>query len=84
MRNTELTAGTTAASVSVGAGIAIAGIWVSSSALTIMLLLITFVLDEQVEPAPDLSTWGAVAVLLLLAAPMMAAFAATRLVLNKD
>ena len=84
MRDTELTTRTTVPSVSAGAGIAIVGIWVSSSALTIMLLLITFVLDEQAEPAPDLSTWGAVAALLLLAAPMMAAFAATRLVLNKD
>lgn len=84
MNDSETEQHLTGVHVSMGAGVAIAGIWLSASALTAILLLITFVWDKQVEPAPELSTWSAVTALLLLAAPMIAAFAATRLVLNKD
>ena len=73
------------AHVSTGAGIAIAGIWIAGSSVTIVLLLITFVLgDHSHDDQIKLSTWDAVILLLLLAAPMIVAYNATRMILNRD
>jgi Na+-transporting NADH:ubiquinone oxidoreductase subunit NqrE len=71
--------------VSTGAGIAIAGIWIASSAVTIVLLLIMFVLgnhsqDEQIK----LSAWDAIVLFLVIGAPMIAAYNATKMILDKS
>ncbi|HEY8886385.1 MAG TPA: hypothetical protein VIM31_02680 [Candidatus Microsaccharimonas sp.] len=73
--------------VSTGAGIAIFGVWLGGAGLTTMILLILFVWSAQPSDtqskalASNGSGW---ILLLLIAAPMIAAFAATKMILNKD
>jgi hypothetical protein len=75
--------------VSTGAGIAIAGIWLSSAALTGLLTLIAFVWEPAQAagtPAeqPKLDGGEAFLLLFLLALPMIAAFIATMRILGRD
>lgn len=73
-----------APTISVGAGIAITGMWLAGGATTVLLTLIMFVWSAQ--PSPEQvqnvdSGFGIFLILLLLAAPMIAAWYATKLVL---
>lgn len=73
------------AAISIGAGIAIAGIWISGCSVTIMLLLITFAIgDHSQDSTVHVSAFGASMLILLVAAPMIAAYSATKMILNKD
>lgn len=69
--------------VSAGAGIAIAGAWLASAGLSIIIMLIMFVWSKAPEgtsTSGDAIFW----IILLIAAPMIAAYSVTRLILNRD
>jgi hypothetical protein len=75
----------TTSEVSIGAGIAILGAWLGGAGLTTMILLIIFVWSHQVASSSTNGSNGSGWILILLiAAPMIAAFAATKMILNKD
>lgn len=69
--------------VSAGAGIAIAGAWLASAGLSIIIMLIVFVWSEPAEGTTvsgDAIFW----IILFVAAPMITAYSVTRLILNRD
>jgi hypothetical protein len=72
--------------VSTGAGIAIFGVWIGGAGLTTMIMLIMFVWSPQKIDISTKSLEGgsALILILLIAAPMIAAFGTTKMILNKD
>jgi|GEM_PF-1821493 len=68
---------------SIGAGIAIAGIWLASAAVTIIFMLIVFVWGNSDTTSSESSTsiW---IVLGLLALPTVVAYSITNKILGKD
>ena len=86
-RSTDLDPAVPAQHMTVGTGIALAAIWLASSAATVLLALIAFVWTDQTPPA-DISSedagWSALLTLLLVAAPMIAGYAATMRILGRD
>jgi drug/metabolite transporter (DMT)-like permease len=71
--------------LSTGAGIAIAGIWLAGSAVTIVLLLIFFVIgDHSHDDQVKMTATVLIVLILLIAAPMIVAYNATKMILNKD
>ncbi len=82
MHNTDASEHT---SVSTGAGIAIAGVWLSGAATTITILFIAFVLSPPGESADtETSGLGVLVLIIVISAPMIAAFNATKLILGRD
>lgn len=74
--------------VTTGAGIAIAGAWLAGAAVTTVLFLATFVWNQHPGPATKAGTSGTdalafIIVCLLIAAPMMAAYSITKVILGK-
>ena len=67
--------------LSVGAGIAIAGVWLASAAVSIFIMMITFVWGDTSGPTNPSAGW---LVLLLIATPMIAAYSITKKILDKD
>lgn len=73
--------------VSAGAGLAIAGIWVACSAVTVLVVLVTFTRlggqPESMKQVLALNDNDTLTLLLYLGLPMVAAFWATKLVIGK-
>ncbi|HET8690332.1 MAG TPA: hypothetical protein VFL81_02755 [Candidatus Saccharimonadales bacterium] len=82
----DQTARSTQPEVSVGAGIAIAGVWLAGSATTILLSMMAFVWSAQptTEQAQEAASSGIWILIILLALPMAAAYWATKLILGKE
>lgn len=75
----------TGSEVSVGAGIAIFGAWIGGAATTIFILLIIFVWSNPAtKQAQELDWFGGIVLILLIAAPLIAAYSITKVILNKD
>jgi hypothetical protein len=70
--------------VTVGAGIAIAGAWLAGAAITITLLLITFVWNNDPKSADKFDAWGFLLLLFIIASPMIAAYSITKVILGKE
>ena len=85
MSSKENIRSTSDVNVSIGAGLAIAGIWLAASATTIFIMLILFVWSPSgVTTAVHLDGWSALMLLVLIAAPMIAAYYITKVILNKE
>lgn len=67
--------------VSTGAGIAIAGTWLAGAATTITILLISFVFAPS---NAEMSPGGAILLIAMIAAPMVAAYSVTKMILGRD
>ena len=67
--------------MSIGTGIAVAGVWVGASAVSVFIMLIVFV-----WPQGDVILTGdsVFMIILFVAAPMIAAYSVTKLILNRD
>ena len=67
--------------MSVGTGIAIAGAWLGASAVSVFIMLIVFV-----WPQGDVILTGdsVFMIILFVAAPMIAAYSVTKLILNRE
>jgi hypothetical protein len=71
--------------ISTGAGVAIAGVWIAGSAMTITLMLIIFVLEPASgEPPVKTDLVGVMLVFGLIASPMIAAYSITKVILSKN
>ena len=75
--------------ITTGAGIAIAGVWLAGAAVTIVLFLSTFVWNHHViQTSQKVSNGTEVLAFVILgfiiAAPMMAAYSITKVILGKD
>lgn len=76
-------------SLSTGTGIAIAGIWIAGAGLTALLSMEVFMWSppspDDLQNADPTSAFFVICVMIaIVAAPMIAAFAATKMVLGKD
>lgn len=67
--------------ITVGAGIAIAAIWLANMAATIIMLMINFVWEA---PAGQVNGTDATVILLITASPMIVAYYVTKMILGKD
>lgn len=75
--------------VSAGAGIAIAGVWLATTSLTIIMLMIQFAWSAQTNVDSSRYTdedlfWGFLLGMFILALPSIAAYYVTKLILSKD
>ena len=71
--------------VSIGAGIAIAGIWLACAALSIVLLLTIFVwCPAAATIGGSITNEGAMVLGVIFAAPLIAAYSLTKRILSKD
>ncbi len=67
--------------ITVGAGIAIAAIWLANMAATIVMLMIIFV---WAAPTGQVDKNTAIIILLITASPMIVAYYVTKMILGKD
>lgn len=67
--------------ITIGAGIAIAAIWLANMAATIVMLMINFVWRA---PTSELNGSDATVILLITASPMIVAYYVTKMILGKD
>lgn len=75
--------------VSAGAGIAIAGVWLATTSLTIIMLMIQFVWGAEIDIdlsryTSEVVVWGFLLGMLILALPSIVAYYVTKLILSKD
>lgn len=71
--------------MSVGAGLAIAGVWLAASALSIFIMLIMFVWSTpSTDEVSEISSYGIWIILLLIAAPLIAAYSVTKMIINNE
>lgn len=75
---------TLASSISLGAGLAIATAWLAGAAVTITILLIEFVWATPRNETVHLDFLQAVFFVLIIAAPMIAAYKITKIILGRD
>lgn len=75
--------------VSAGAGIAIAGVWLATTGLTIIMLMIQFVWGANIKIdlsgyTSEVAFWSLALGVFILALPSIVAFSVTKLILAKD
>lgn len=75
------TPGVIRSEISVGAGLAIAGIWLAAAAVTIVVFL-TLCLWAPSTATLHVSGWTAFLILMAIAAPMIAAYILTKKILS--
>jgi len=84
----ETTERATSSLISTGAGIAIAGIWLATGAVSIIFMLIMFVWTDDGTTSSETSTDAAmlayIILFLMIAAPLIAAYSITKKILDKD
>ncbi|MDB5179973.1 MAG: hypothetical protein JWN12_605 [Candidatus Saccharibacteria bacterium] len=76
----------TSSTLSVGAGLAIAGIWLAGAGTTCIILLILFVWSNQtILAAPKAGDWfGYLIFIAVVGAPLIAAYSITKKIIDKD
>ena len=67
--------------MSIGTGIAIAGAWLGASAVSVFIMLIVFVWPQG---DPVYTGDSIFVIILFVAAPMIAAYSVTKLILNRE
>lgn len=68
--------------LSTGAGLAIAGVWIASAAVSIIFMMVAFVWTTPVASDPDSASLGIFILIILIAAPLMAAYSFSKLILE--
>lgn len=74
--------------LSVGAGLAIAGIWLACTTMAALIMLTAFVWTDMVDVSETTDTEaaakGLVIIIILIALPIITAYSITKKVLDKD
>jgi hypothetical protein len=81
MSTKDETPAITRSEISVGAGLAIAGIWLAAAAVTIVVFLTVFLWAPSAAPV-HLDGWAALWLLMIIASPMIAAYILTKKILS--